>query len=210
MLLLVTAISATAQPSKKDFLVGGSARFSISDLARDDGNSASGYFFSIQPHEGYFVKDNIAVGLISGYGRGRSTYIDQSHNSETSDYSRSINSGFFMRYYKFTGEEKRFAFIAEPRATLDLTRNGREVYLRVEDITRATSGAQEFTAAISVNSSIAYFIGKRTALELSLGGIGYRWVKESPMISTIYPARTQSLYADINLQSPSLGITVSL
>lgn len=210
LVLITLSISSAAQPSKGDFLIGGSTRFSVADLDRQNGYETSGYSFSILTREGYFLNDNIALGLISGYGRGKTALLDKGNNQEMTDFSRTLSAGLFMRYYKLAGEEKRFAFIAEPRATFDFTERRQEVYLIVEDLTKVTSGAEVFTAAVSINPSIAYFIGKKAALELSLGGVGYKWINDNPTISLAYPRRSRSFYADINLMSASVGITFNL
>lgn len=64
--LFAISVSMVSAQQKGDFYVGGNLGFSTSSVIIK-GESATATEFAIQPHVGYFVADNLMVGLGIGY-----------------------------------------------------------------------------------------------------------------------------------------------
>lgn len=93
-IVIVCTSNAMAQFNKGRVLIGGSASFS-SLTTKDDAYSSdiTNNLFTLTPQAGYFIVDNLAVGLDASFGTGKSTT-----SSGTSKYTY-ILAGPFVRYY---------------------------------------------------------------------------------------------------------------
>ncbi|MCZ8355743.1 MAG: outer membrane beta-barrel protein [Cyclobacteriaceae bacterium] len=109
IVILITSIFAKAQVSQGSILLGGSFQISTSS----DGNGPNAEKdktteLRISPSAGYFLADNIAVGLNAGFF---SQNIEAGQNDNEST-TTSFNFGPFARYYMPTSGDK-FYFMAE-------------------------------------------------------------------------------------------------
>jgi len=92
--VMICTGNVMAQFNKGRMLVGGTASFSSLTTKDDAYNSnITNDMFTLTPQAGYFVIDNLAVGLDASFGLGKSTT-----SSGTTKYTY-ILAGPFVRYY---------------------------------------------------------------------------------------------------------------
>ena len=154
--------NSSGQISSGTVLVGGSVGGSISS-----GSSATNKqefkntTFSFSPTAGFFIANNLAVGLNSGV-----YWQKQKTQSEiTSKYS-SYNFGPFVRYYKFLGEKTALfgnATVGFAKSNSKLRNNDNE-FVTVEK-------TNNFGA--SITPGLTYFATSKVGLEITLGSISY-------------------------------------
>lgn len=141
-----------AQTSAGNMMIGGSFSFSSTtqETGNDDIKSSS---FGVNPTFGYFVSDNLAVGVNVGFG---------SYNYNNDDKQTNLNFGPFVRYYKFIAEEK-FAFVADAGFNI-----GSGTY------DSNLLGERKFSNFnIYVSPGFAYFFSPKWSLDFQLQGISY-------------------------------------
>ncbi|WP_156109099.1 hypothetical protein [Hymenobacter sp. APR13] len=117
LLLLGAATAAHAQTSAGTVLLGGSVGYGYSKDEGSYGSSQSErtrYEFSFSPTAGYFVADNLAVGLAGTIqtDKRKEPYIDYNQASSPAysfEFTSSYKSiGPFVRYYKMLSEKAGF------------------------------------------------------------------------------------------------------
>jgi len=94
--LSMLSLSAFAQIPKGTSMIGGSISLSHQDSKPSDGSQHKSTSFNVQPSYGFFVIDNLAVGVIGGFDLDKSE-SEATYSSTTK--SRSISAGPFARYY---------------------------------------------------------------------------------------------------------------
>jgi opacity protein-like surface antigen len=138
------------------FITGG---LGISTTSQGDATNSN---FTFKPQAGYFVTDNIAVGLAIGYSNTKED------NTVTITKTSEFNFGAFGRYY-FTPADK-FSFFGE-LALGYLSQNQENIPLIGPSTTNKGSGFQ-----IGVSPGINYFLNSHFAIETSVGLLGYKTV----------------------------------
>jgi hypothetical protein len=142
---------AQAQTSHGNIMLGGD--FSITSSKQETGGEdIKTTTFEFSPSAGYFVIDNLAVGL------------DLSFSSETQedDKESSFLVGPFARYYKFTSNEK-FAFYGQTGFMFGSLKD-------------EPDGADETKGSLFnfyISPGFSYFFNEKWALDLRLQGISY-------------------------------------
>ena len=162
---VVTAfsLSSSAQIEQGRIMLGGSLGFSSSTSETDaggttaDGPESSG--FEIMPYGGYFITDNIAVGL--GVGYSSSTTDDQTTETEMSAF----NVEPFARYYMNMGDRfYMFAHLGIPfeSGTSETTTGG------------VTADGPETTSfGVGITPGLSYFVSDNVVIEAAFGFLGY-------------------------------------
>ncbi len=178
-ILAFVAYYSQAQTAKGNMMIGGSFGFGSTSY---EGSPDKNNFFSFSPSFGYFVSDNLAVG--SG--------LSFTHNSTSSGINQNSNNSFgltpFVRYYKFTSNEK-FAFFGQ--ATLGISTYRNE---------SGTSVSKGTGMSFSVAPGFSYFFTNHWAMDLSLAGLG---------VSSSNPNGASNNSSSIGLtlsMSPSIGL----
>ncbi|HEY3404080.1 MAG TPA: outer membrane beta-barrel protein [Ohtaekwangia sp.] len=144
--------------------IGGGINYtSESGLSGYEGDDGKQTDFSIMPTFGYFVSDNVMVGVAVGYLSSKSENLNF-YDEETTGFV----VGPLARYYVHTTNES-FAFYGQFTA---LFISGKTSYDGVDDETK--SGGLD----ISISPGFAYFLNEHWALELGFRGIAY--TKEDP------------------------------
>lgn len=146
---------AEAQTVQGTFTVGGGVSYSSGKEENIYGGEVKSSTFSFRPSIGYFVVDNLAVGVNLGLTSGK-----QEQGSSTFKTSE-FQVGPFARYYVFTSNE-RFAFMAE--AALLFGSDKQE------------SGGFEqkgSSTAFYLSPGFTYFLTDRWGLDLQLQGISF-------------------------------------
>lgn len=146
---------AMAQTVQGTFTVGGGVSYSSGKEENIYGGEVKSSTFSFRPSIGYFVVDNLAVGVNLGLTSGK-----QEQGSSTYKTSE-FQVGPFARYYVFTSNE-RFAFMAE--AALLFGSDKQE------------SGGFEqkgSSTTFYLSPGFTYFLTDRWGLDLQLQGISF-------------------------------------
>ncbi|WP_127123745.1 outer membrane beta-barrel protein [Chryseotalea sanaruensis] len=139
---LLTSV-AMAQTTSGTIALGGGFRFT----SNDPGTSS----FSLSGSGGYFLKDNLMVGL------------DLSYSSANDGDNTSLGLGPFIRYYKFIADDK-FAF----------TVDGGFVFSSDKDVDPVTgTEVSSSTFGLGVAPGFAYFFSPKWSLDFTLPGISY-------------------------------------
>jgi hypothetical protein len=139
VLLALVSLSIKAQTSKGMMNVGGDV--SYQNTSYSGGGKSNTFSFS--PSFGYFLSDNLALGLALGY-TNTSTTGSPSNNT--------FSIAPFVRYYKFTSENK-FAFFGQG------------------SVGYANGTGQNGTVSVSVRPGFAYFFTPHWGLDLLLPGL---------------------------------------
>ena len=105
LILTICVSSGYAQTDKGDWLTGGAVYFSTSSsegITLSDTFITSSVNFNVSAFGGYFVMDNLCVGLGFGYGRNAAT--NNYAPIELADISTSLSVEAIARYYYWNGD----------------------------------------------------------------------------------------------------------
>lgn len=146
---------AEAQTVQGTFTVGGGVSFSSGKDQNPYGEIKSSTF-SFRPSLGYFVVDNLAVGVNLGLTSGKQ------EQGGTTFKTSEFQVGPFARYYVFTSNE-RFAFMAEAAV---LFGSDKQEY--------SNGGEQKGSSTtFYLSPGFTYFLTDRWGLDLQLQGISF-------------------------------------
>jgi hypothetical protein len=205
------------------WMVGGTASYSEYDA--DNLNflvikdvEGLGYTFSVSPYLGYFIRDNVAMGIRFTYNR---TYMDvdnfqlnlgEDFNINLSNLywlEHKFEGSVYVRNYMPIGHGKIFGMFNETRLTYgysvgkDSTGSGTEY-----------DGTFERTHSLQIGIApgMAAFITDWAACEVSVGVMGYnfKWVDQRTNQIESGRYRTSSGNFKINLFSINIGMTFYL
>ncbi len=175
--LLCSAGAAQAQLSAGHIMLTGSAGYS-SDKDGVGDDSYTRTTGEISPQVGYFVADNLAIGI--GLSYGGVTTKDEGENP-LGKYTRTISNtsmtvGPFARYYKPVGDHAAFfgqlgVGFGSTKRTEELEGKGFEGQTADEDIKYSLLGAQ-------LSPGFTFFPTDHFGLEISMGGLGYNKTKQ--------------------------------
>ena len=176
------------------------------------------YTFKVSPMLLYAFQDNLAAGGRFSYSRSR-THLDNASiilDSETSYdinnlYSISQNySGYLaFRNYISLGNSMRFAFFNE----LQLSLGGGQAKIingTGDDITGTFQ--ETFDLGIGLTPGMMMFLNNYSAIEVSIGVLGFNYSRSKATTDRIYVAHTDYKSANfkINLFSISFGVVFYL
>lgn len=191
--LALAAGYVQAQTTAGHMMIGGNVGYTSQEdenlLGRLESKS-----FNINPQFGYFVADNLAVGLQVSYYNQKSNYPDPFNaDGKVEDKYNSISLLPFVRYYIFTPNEK-FAFYAEAKAGIGFTKIDNEGFDEVK--------GRSFTARLSPGFS--YFFNEKWALDLTLNGISY-WSNDRNTDSDVEDDNSSQFTLGVSSLNPALG-----
>lgn len=179
---------------------------------------AEGYNFSLSPYVGYFVRDNIAVGLRLAYNR---TLLDVDNFSLNlgEDFNINIDDLYylehkyeasgFLRTYMPVGNSKIFGLFNECRLTYGYSEGKNSTGSGTEyDGTYATA----HNLQIGMAPGLTAFITNTAAVEVSVGvmGFNFKWVDQVTNQVETGKRRSSSGNFKINLFSINIGMTFYL
>jgi hypothetical protein len=147
MTFVLFAFIGKAQTQSGGFLVGGGMSFSSTSFQSGADTQTN---FEIHPKVGYFIADNIALGLDLGYGA-----------SGGRDKATTFEVGPFIRFYKPLGESS-FYFYGEGNIRAGFGKSAAEV--------------KSSTVYFGVSPGIAYFFNDKFSLDFAFEGISYEVV----------------------------------
>ncbi len=151
--------TATSGFAKGDLFVSGSVGFSSTktgDIKNDQ--------FNVTPRVGYFVSENIAVGVQLGVTSGKDTSSDGAGGLVETKTS-GFEGGAFARYY--TTPANAFSFFAQLSASFNSTKTEFD----------AGGEAKNNGFGLGVAPGISYFVSDHFALETTFGLLGYKTTK---------------------------------
>jgi hypothetical protein len=130
---------------------------------------------------GYFIANNLVVGLLAGYSYQLADYTSQSqnpgYNSENTNSSISsiYSIGAYGRIYKMM-LENRVGFFANMNALYSFGNSVRRVYnVNNGSITNEQYGTGVITGySIGLSPGVVYFITSNIGLEASFGSLSFR------------------------------------
>lgn len=183
-----------------------------------EGVSGDTYNFKVSPMLLYAIKDDMAIGGRFSYSRALTKLesADIVLDSETGYnvdhlYRLSHNysfSGLYRNYFSI-GHSKRFGFYSE----LQLTMGGGQSKL-TQGVGNDLTGAYErnFALDIGLVPGITVFLNNYSAVEVSIGVLGFSYTDTKTVTDQIYVARRNSKSANfrINLFSISFGASFYL
>ena len=197
--------TCSAQITKGTAFVGGSGSFSKGaskykqspDIIFKSSNSN----FNINPKAGYFIADNIALGLGINYSR----YLSKSKVNGIEEQEAYKNNSFgispFGRYYKMLGD--RAGFFGQLTVSFG---SGKD-----------ESGDFTTRKYTSVGAGVApgfvFFATPKIGIETTIGNLGYSYYKNkyySPTQNNLTENNTNEFAAGVNASNIFLGINFYL
>ncbi|MBB5643841.1 outer membrane beta-barrel protein [Pedobacter cryoconitis] len=203
-MLSAFALAANAQTEKGKIIVGGAIGYSNSK-SNNDAMENKQNSLTLLPSIGYFVKDNLALGVGIGYSRltekssEKTQYVLSQKN--TTDYF--MVSPFIRHYINISDQFKFFGQFSVPMKWGNL-----------ESATGTTSPAVSVAPAsnskttsigVSIEPGFAYFPTKRIGIQLSLDGLSYAWNKTENKNSH-HVNKTNAFNLGTNFFAPKIGI----
>ena len=149
-LLLFCMQVANAQLTKGNWLVGGSASFSLSNYEANDSKLSA---IDLSPDIGYFFVDKLATGIRMGYSRSTTKFGDNPSQpgTENSFESTAYSIGPYFRYY-FLPIENRYNILTELNYQYITSK------LEINNLNSSNSSSSQFSIvagpAIYLNSSV--------------------------------------------------------
>ncbi len=183
-----------------------------------EGISGDTYSFKVSPMLLYAFKDDMAAGGRFSYSRALTKLesADIVLDSETDYnvdhlYRLSHNysfSGLFRNYFSI-GHSKRFGFYSELQFALG---GGQSKLMQGTDESLTGAYERNFSLDVGLVPGITVFLNNYSAMEVSVGVLGFSYTGTKTITDQIYVARRNSKSANfrINLFSISFGATFYL
>lgn len=183
--MAVAGLTASAQTEKGKVLVGGSIGFGTEKS--DVSGAESSTSFDIAPKAGYFVSDNIVIGLGLGYE------YDKSASDYKSDY---VSVAPFGRYYKSLSDQ--FKFFGELSVPLEFGS------FKDDDVKMGESTS----IGVALAPGFAFFPTKKIGIELAFTGLAFQNYQEKDADGDKIDSRSgNSFNIGANFFAPRLGVT---
>jgi len=181
MALLGLSISSSAQEvpaAKKKYVISKGTKLMIANIYGNYSKPNFGYGngnISIGEQSGYFVKDNLSVGINMSYEfayhKSKMGTTPAGNVIYMKNYRHGIMPGVFLRYYKmFT---PKFGLLGQFQALYVMgfvnTQSNNPVYIGKD----RTMGVD-----INITPRLVYFITQKLAIEGGFGSIGYNYQRD--------------------------------
>lgn len=175
--------ASKAQTEKGNFVIGGGVGFNTESVKDADDKATS---FNILPSVGYFVSDNISVGLGLGY----------SWNKEENETNEATAGAFsiapFSRWYSANGPVRFFGQLSVPMAWGNLKENDEKV-------------GNVSNYGVELAPGVAYFPTSKIGLEFKVRGLYYSSNIVDPTGDA--PKTTVNSFGlDANSLAPTVGV----
>ncbi|MGY0040850.1 outer membrane beta-barrel protein [Pedobacter sp. NJ-S-72] len=207
-MLCASALATNAQTEKGKFILGGTIGYS-SDKMDQQQTLNKHNNLTILPSGGYFVKDNLALGLGIGYSRVIDKYTYNTNNiSQT--YSQKGTTDYFMispfvrHYINISDKFKFFSQFSVPMKWGNIKSETESKNPAIEftpDSTKTTS------IGVGIEPGFAFFPTKKIGIQLSVDGLSYVWSKtEDKANSFNKDQKSHAFNLGTNFFAPRIGI----
>lgn len=159
------ATTSTGGFAKGDMFLSGSVGFGSEKMDETSVNQ-----FTVAPKAGYFITENIAVGVGLSFGNG-----NVKDDGDKVAENKSLSAGVFGRYYVKTSGFAPFVELGVNYGTTNTEFSGTIVD---GSLAPAGSGEDFNTFGVQVAPGFNYFVSDKFALETSVGILGYSSSKE--------------------------------
>jgi outer membrane protein len=191
--LALTVGYVQAQITAGKMMTGGSVEYTSQKKENANGDTKVSSV-NLNPQFGYFVSENLAIGLEVSLYRQKVNQVDPVLDFEYESKYTETTFSPFVRYYIFTPNEK-FAFYAQARAGVGFNKT------EYEDNDAERKG-RSFTAQVSPGFS--YFLTDKWALDLQLAGITYSSIDPNTD-SDVENDKITSFTFGVSSLNPALG-----
>lgn len=175
--------ASKAQTEKGNFVLGGGLGFNTESVKDADDKATS---FNILPSVGYFVSDNISVGLGLGYAWSK----EENGIEEATVGAFSVAP--FSRWYSANGPVRFFGQLSVPMAWGNLKENDEKV-------------GNVSNYGVELAPGVAYFPTSKIGLEFKVRGLYYNSNTVDPTDDT--PKTTVNSFGlDANSLAPTVGV----
>ncbi|WP_400192696.1 hypothetical protein [Hymenobacter sp. B81] len=211
--LLLLAGAAQAQTSAGTIMVGGGLGASsrtyetdFSSTAPDSEVKVSSFSFS--PQVGYFLADNLAVGVFADLNNEKATrpvFDQRGVEYKVEETARRTQVGPFVRYYHMVGDEGKAGFYGQLAAGLQKSKDEYDTS-RPNEYDESTELSGGFAA---ITPGFVFFPTRKFGLELTLGNLGFYSVKgetktDNPFFQP-YKTKESGVDANFGLRNLSIG-----
>ncbi|GGH77011.1 porin family protein [Phaeocystidibacter marisrubri] len=201
--LALFGLSASAQWNEGSIMATGNLGFSTGGTAEDDGTSSTDIFsnsaFNIGITGGYFIQDNLAVGIGLGYANTSVTV----EPIETETTTSMLTYGLFGRYYVPYNDK----FSMYGQLSIGFGSGGQTITDNINDATAETD-MSALNAGLGVG--LTYFVNDMFFLDASYGFLGYSssTTTEDPGGNNELKTTTSNFGLDLDLSSIAFGVGV--
>jgi len=162
LLLTFSSFNSFGQINKGTLLLGGTVSFEKNDASEEDlrynpNNQINLKKFTFGPRGAYFLKTNLALGLLVNYEHTKTRSLDVEQGLIINGQTQILAVGPFIRYYHFARPE--LAFFGQASASYNHN-------YRVKNYYGVTA---------NLAPGLTYFISSKVGLELIIGGLSYNY-----------------------------------
>ena len=171
----------------------------------------------VNPFAGYFIRDNMMIGVKFGYNNQHARIDNSALNVEDLDFSlanvafsqRVYSSALFHRSYVGLDRGRRFGLFNETSLGI---KTGDATFSRLQEGEPKVTESSITQLELGISPGIAVFIMQNISAEVSFGLIGFNYRHESQTVNNEKAGSFSSSGANfkINLLNINIGITVCL
>ena len=210
-MLCTSALAANAQTEKGKFILGGTIGYS-SNKSEGSTSSQKETNLDLLPSAGYFVRENLALGLGIGYSR---SIRDVNYKSEPSVHYAYYNrkditnyfaiSPFIRHYVNLSEKFKYFSQFSVPMKWGNI-RSEDGANNPAADVI-PDSKSKTTSISLAIEPGFAYFPTKKIGIQLTVGRLSYVWDKtEDKANSFNKDVKSHTFNLGTNFLSPGIGI----
>lgn len=180
---LTLCITAHSQINKGTKFLGGNLNLSASSndyqsTGLISGSKSATTTFSVSPTAGFFIKENVAIGLSLGYNYSNSKNSSSSSTSNTTNNTISFNP--YIRNY-INLSDKALLFI---QTSVSYAYGFGNNVNTVPGVVSVTDRTETATIRAALVPGINYFLTNKWALETSIGSIAYSFAYKNYIPNT--------------------------
>ena len=213
ILSLSLVASAHAQTGAGHYLLSGLVNYNSSktdNSSYPNGQIYKSSSFQFIPTVGYFVADNLVIGLSGSITNNKQEQADNgiNQNLNLSQYTAKT-LGPFVRYYKMVNEKFGFYGQLEGSYVTTANKSSYETTSGQNNITRKARGG-----SAAIIPGIVFFPIEKIGLQMGIGSIGYSGITERPTSPTPVPnnlrSKSSGFSTNFGLAYLSLGASLHL
>lgn len=211
--LCAIAFTANAQTEKGRSFINGAIGFSSNkNESNSTGFSPSDQkstTFFVVPRFGYFVANNLVVGLGLGYTQNKNTSSSYTINSSNIVFykqkavQRNLSVGPFLR--KYVDIVDKFKFFAQVNAGVGLGKAENEVVYNAQSYGTSNTSNKFTSYNAALSPGFAFFPSKRWAIEFSFTLLGYNKSKPKDGSEDVDLITNESFTFATSSFNPSIG-----